>query len=79
MKGVAVDSEGRADPQTQLFRNNAVGAETGPLISQVQHGLPPIVSWNNRVLYFARSEANMEFVSLLSPIVVARRAPDPIP
>ena len=36
MKGVAVDSEGKADPQSQLFRNNAIGAETGPMISQVR-------------------------------------------
>lgn len=35
MNGVAVDSEGRADPQTQLFRSTAYGVQTGPFISQV--------------------------------------------
>lgn len=35
MNGVAVDANGRADPQTQLFRSTAVGVTTGPMISQV--------------------------------------------
>ncbi|CAM9167488.1 unnamed protein product, partial [Laminaria digitata] len=35
MKGVAVGSDGRADPQSQLFRYSAVGVETGPMISQL--------------------------------------------
>lgn len=35
MNGVAVGSDGRADPQSQLFRSTAVGVETGPMISQV--------------------------------------------
>ena len=35
MNGVAVDSEGRADPQTQLFRSTAYGVQTGPFVSQV--------------------------------------------
>lgn len=35
MNGVAVGSDGRADPQSQLFRSSAVGVETGPIISQV--------------------------------------------
>ncbi|CAN0394251.1 unnamed protein product, partial [Scytosiphon promiscuus] len=35
MNGVAVGSDGRADPQSQLFRSTAVGVETGPMISQL--------------------------------------------
>ncbi|CAM9112449.1 unnamed protein product, partial [Laminaria digitata] len=35
MIGVAVGSDGRADPQSQLFRASAVGVETGPMISQL--------------------------------------------
>ena len=35
MGGVAVGADGKADPQTQLFRSNAIGVETGPMISQV--------------------------------------------
>ena len=35
MNGVAVDADGRPDPQQQLFRSTAVGVETGPMISQV--------------------------------------------
>ena len=45
MGGVAVGSDGMADPQTQLFRNSAMGVQTGPMISQVQCGLPPIVQF----------------------------------
>ena len=36
MDMVAVDSSGRPDPQSQLFRNTAVGVEEGPFVSQVQ-------------------------------------------
>ena len=36
MNGVAVDANGRADPQTQLFRSSALGVEKGPMISQVR-------------------------------------------
>ena len=36
MNGVAVGSNGKADPQSQLFRSSAIGVETGPFISQVQ-------------------------------------------
>ena len=36
MNGVAVGPDGRADPQSQLFRSTAVGVETGPMISQVR-------------------------------------------
>ena len=39
MPGVAVDENGRADPQTQLFRSTAVGVTTGPMISQVRSRL----------------------------------------
>lgn len=35
MKGVAAGLDGRADPQSQLFRSSAIGVETGPFISQV--------------------------------------------
>nr|CAQ51446.1 putative vanadium-dependent iodoperoxidase 3 [Laminaria digitata] len=35
MVGVAVDRDGRADPQSQLFRTSAFGVETGPFISQL--------------------------------------------
>lgn len=35
MNGVVVDSTGRADPQSQLFRSAAVGVDKGPMISQV--------------------------------------------
>ncbi|CAM9447778.1 unnamed protein product [Laminaria digitata] len=33
--GVAVGPDGRADPQSQLFRSSALGVETGPFISQL--------------------------------------------
>lgn len=36
LNGVAVASDGRPDPQSQLFRSSAVGVETGPMISQVR-------------------------------------------
>ena len=36
MNGVAVGPDGRADPQSQLFRSSALGVETGPFISQVR-------------------------------------------
>ena len=36
MNMVAVGPDGRADPQTQLFRSSALGVETGPFVSQVQ-------------------------------------------
>lgn len=36
MNGVAVGTDGRADPQSQLFRSAAIGVETGPMISQVR-------------------------------------------
>ena len=36
MNGVAVGADGRADPQSQLFRSSALGVETGPFISQVR-------------------------------------------
>ena len=42
MKGVAVGPDGKADPQQQLFRNSAIGAETGPMISQVQCRTSPV-------------------------------------
>ncbi|CAN0395332.1 unnamed protein product, partial [Scytosiphon promiscuus] len=35
MNMVAVGSDGRADPQTQLFRSSALGVETGPFVSQL--------------------------------------------
>ncbi|CAM9161286.1 unnamed protein product [Laminaria digitata] len=35
MTGVAVGMDGKADPQSQLFRSTAVGVETGPMISQL--------------------------------------------
>ena len=35
MNGVAVGPDGRADPQSQLFRSSALGVENGPFISQV--------------------------------------------
>ncbi|CAM9376610.1 unnamed protein product [Laminaria digitata] len=35
MDGVAVGPDGRADPQSQLFRSSALGVETGPFISQL--------------------------------------------
>ncbi|CAM9166878.1 unnamed protein product, partial [Laminaria digitata] len=35
MNGVAVGSDGRADPQSQLFRSSALGVETGPFVSQL--------------------------------------------
>ncbi|CAN0389254.1 unnamed protein product, partial [Scytosiphon promiscuus] len=35
MNWVAVGRDGRADPQSQLFRSTAIGVETGPMISQV--------------------------------------------
>ncbi|CAN0555962.1 unnamed protein product, partial [Laminaria digitata] len=35
MNGVAVGSDGRADPHSQLFRSSALGVETGPFVSQV--------------------------------------------
>ena len=38
MKGVAVGSDGRADPESQLFRSSALGVETGPFVSQVWGG-----------------------------------------
>ena len=40
MKGVAVGADGKADPQSQLFRSNAIGVETGPMISQVKFRFP---------------------------------------
>lgn len=46
MNGVAVGSDGRADPQSQLFRASAVGVETGPMISQVRRASPS--SWRLR-------------------------------
>ena len=36
MNMVAVGPDGRADPQTQLFRSSALGVETGPFVSQVR-------------------------------------------
>ena len=36
MNGVAIGEDGTVDPMQQLFRNSAVGVETGPFISQVR-------------------------------------------
>lgn len=33
--GVAIGTDGSVDPDSQLFRANFVGVETGPMISQV--------------------------------------------
>ncbi|CAM9093034.1 unnamed protein product [Laminaria digitata] len=35
MDGIAVGRDGRADPQSQLFRTSALGVEKGPFISQL--------------------------------------------
>ena len=36
MNGVAIGENGTVDPLQQLFRNSAIGVETGPFISQVR-------------------------------------------
>lgn len=79
MKGVAVGSDGRADPQSQLFRSSAVGVETGPFISQVRLDYifsslkrdkhPPLRSSHREIILFVHKKCATLFAcSVTGPI-----------